>query len=278
MKTFLITNILLFQLISISSNYNNIHYGNRENTGIIYQQQKNNLINTVYSSPEILVLQINPDFEGRMMAIGDKVGHTYQSIIFIPDPIHPGNTISCLLSYFQESASLPGGWILNDSNEKIQIPNSVNFQKIIVTKKINQKESKVELSDINNRRLLKYFQLDVFHNLNIYKDFDCYAFISFLSDVKYFPQDPEFEYIKKTPKVGDVVALANSDQIPESILHWAFYLGDNLYLSKFGKSGKGPQAFVEIMDLKNMMQLYNCNLVFVSVPKTNARPWDGLNP
>lgn len=277
MKTSLILSILLFQLISITSNNNNIHYGNRNSTGVLYQQQRNNLISTAYSSPENLVLQINPDYSGIMMAIGNQVCQAFQSIVFIPDPSHPGSTISCPLNYFQENASLAEGWILNDSNEKIQIPNSVNFQKIIVTKKINQKEVKVELSDINSRRLLKYFELDVYHNLNFYKDFDCYAFISFITNVKYYPPNPEFEYLKKTPKVADIVAIAMNNKIPESIVHWALCLGDDLYLSKFGKSGRGPQAFVECMDLQSMMKLYNCNSLFVAVPKADAKPWDGFN-
>jgi len=275
-KASLISSILLFQIIAISSNRNDIHYGNGNNKGIIYQQLQNNSISTNYSSPETLVLQISPDFEGGMLSIGDKEAHTFQTLVFLPSPINKGSTISCQLSYFQESASLPGGWILNNSNEKIHIPNSANFQKLIVTKKIMQKEIKLELSDNYCIRLLKYFQLDICHKNN-YKDFDCYAFMSFIADVKYFPKNPEFEYFKRTPKVGDVVALTNGNKIPESILHWALCLGDNLYLSKFGRSGRGAQAFIESMDLQSMMQLYNCNSVLVAVPKVNARPWDGYN-
>jgi len=63
--------------------------------------------------------------------------------------------------------------------------------------------------------------------------------------------------------------------LPQSIKHWALYLGDDIYLSKFGRSGEGTQSLVEITNLDGMMALYDCQHVFIACPDSEAEPWDG---
>lgn len=35
----------------------------------------------------------------------------------------------------------------------------------------------------------------------------------------------------------------SENDLPESVKHWAIFLGDNQYLSKFGRSGKVLKAY-----------------------------------
>ena len=108
-----------------------------------------------------------------------------------------------------------------------------------------------------------------------YRDFDCYAFVSLLSDVNFNPKNPEFDYIYNDPSVGDIVVLAESDNLPESINHWALYLGDDRYISKTGRSGQGTQSLVEIINLQGMLDLYRSNKLFIAKPQNNAKQWSG---
>jgi len=225
-----------------------------------------------YSNYETLVLQIIPEIECGQIQINGQFAQKICANIFIPNS---NNSISCPLNYFQENASLPDKWINNDSGEKLILENIDNLIKVTVTIKLSGKEEKIDLPDSIDTGLLDYFNQDICHNSNAFKGFDCYAFVSLLANVKYFPKDPDFEYIDVEPKVGNITVITSDRKLPEFIKHWALYLGDELCLSKFGKSGEGSQSLVEIVDLNGMMTLYNCQHIYIARPKTNAKPWDG---
>lgn len=234
-------------------------------------------MSTKFSSPETLVLQILTDDIkiGKTTVYGKEA---YRSTVFVFIPNGSGSTISCPLNYFQESVSLPEKWILNDSKEKIEISKTDNFKRIIVTKKTNGIEEIIELPNEYSKRLFDYFMLDVSHNEYLYKGFDCYAFASSIVNVKYHPLSPDFDYKVSPPSIGDIVVLSNGNNLPESIKHWAIFLGNNQYLSKFGRTGEGTSSLLTVMDLEGMKFLYESNLTFIATPKANAKVWEGYTP
>jgi hypothetical protein len=71
--------------------------------------------------------------------------------------------------------------------------------------------------------------------------------------------------------------LSSDENLPRSIKHWVMYLGDDLYLSKFGRSGEGTESHVMVMNLEGMKFLYNCKKNYTAKPKLNAEAWDGFN-
>lgn len=220
-----------------------------------------------------LVLQIVPDLPCGQMEVDGRVAPRITGMVYIPKtaPYY----IHCPLNYFQESASLSGKWILDDKHNKLKLEFIDNLNEVIITQLVNNNESIINIPSDYNKRLFKYFKLDICHNTNNFKGFDCYAFISLIANVKYFPKSPEFTYEKKEPSVGDFIVLTVNDSLPDSIKHWALYLGNNRYLSKFGRSGEGAQSLLEIMDLKSMKTLYQCEFMFIAKPKIDAREWDG---
>jgi len=235
-------------------------------------------MSTSYSSPAALVLQILPDKKIGKTTVNGKEAYRSYALIFIPNPDITGSTISCPLNYFQESASLPENWILNDSGQKINISNANKFKSVILTKKVNGQEEIIDLPDEYSERILNYFYLDVPHNEQKFKGYDCYAFVSSISNVKYYPLKPDFEYQDRQPNLGDIVVLASGNNLPESIKHWAIYLGDNQYLSKFGRSGEKASSLITVMDLEGMKELYDCSLIYVAFPKPKAKPWEEYKP
>ncbi len=250
---------------------NTVHFmGNRS-----FQKTNQNNPSTVYSSPETLVLQILPKLEGYSMQIHGKLAQRTLAIIFFPDSKH-GQSIKCPLTYFQESCSLPEKWILNDDSQKIHLNDIDKLQRVIITKKIEERENILPISNNYAARLLDYFRLDICHNTDSFIGFDCLDFVSLLADVKHCPENPEFEYFEQEPSMGDIIVLANNRKLPNSIKHWALYLGEDLYLSKFGRSGEGSQSFVDIMDLKGMMYLYDCEFLYLARPKVHAKPWNSF--
>lgn len=235
-------------------------------------------MSTIFTTPETVVLQILPDVRIGKTTVNGKEAYRTSAHVFIPNPNNPGSTISCPENYFQQNVSLPEKWILNDSGQKITISNAHRLNKVVVTKKVNGKEEIIDLPDKYPQRLMNYFNLDISHNEKEYKGFDCYAFASLVSNVKYYPLKPDFEYQDKLPSQGDIVVLSNGKNLPESIMHWAIFLGDNQYLSKFGRTGEGASSLLTIMDLEGMKKLYDCNLSFVAIPKQEAKSWEGYKP
>jgi hypothetical protein len=275
-----ITSIILLIQMGVFGGYprnNNPKIGNQEKS-----KEKQNMhpnpqeISTKFSSRETLVLQILTDIKVGKSTVHGKEAFRSYVLVFIPNS--SGGTISCPLNYFQESVSLPEKWFINDVKQKIEISNVDNLKKIIMTKKTNGIEDIIELPNEYSKRLFDYFMLDVSHNESIYNGFDCYAFASSIGNVKYYPLSPGFDYKDAPPSIGDIVVLTNGSNLPESIMHWAIYLGDNQYLSKFGKTGEGTSSLITVMDLEGMKFLYESNLTFTAIPKTNAKAWEGYIP
>lgn len=270
-KILLTVSFFLIFSIGFSSIKNN-------NSNKSYMEKNNQLPleeSTSFSAPETIVLQILTDVRIGKTTVNGKEAYNTCGYVFIPKPDNPGYYISCPLKYFQQSVSLPEKWILDDSGNKIHLNNTDKFTKVIITKKINGKEEIIDLPEEYSGRIMNYFNLDIPHNDQKYKGFDCYAFASLIVNVKYYPLSPDFEYQDKLPKTGDVVVLANGTDLPESIMHWAIFLGDNQYLSKFGRSGEGAESLLTIMDLEGMKMLYNCKLKYVALPKAKAKKWEG---
>lgn len=272
--------IILFQIFSTgSSSSKNKSENNISNKP---QMEKNNQsppeMTTSFSTPETLVLQILPEVRIGTTTVNGKQAYNTWGNVFIPKPDNPGYYIHCPLHYFQQSVSLPEKWILDDYGNRIHLSNTDKLTKVIITKKTNGKEQVIDLPEEYLARIMNYFNLDIPHNDLKYKGFDCYAFASSIANVKYYPLSPDFEYQDKSPKIGDVVVLTNGNDLPESIKHWAIFLGDNQYLSKFGRSGEGTESLLTIMDLEGMKQLYDCKLDYVALPKAKAKKWEGYNP
>ena len=181
---------------------------------------------TIFSDDETIVLQIFPKVLCGNMQINGKEAPRICASVFIPD-ILKRSTISCPLNYFQDNVSLAEKWIINDSSQKIMLNNIDKLKRVIITIKTNDNENELTISANYSSRLLDYFKLDVNLNPRKYRGFDCYAFICFLANINYFPRNPEFEYIEKIPNNGNFIILTNGRYLPNSIKHWALYLGEN---------------------------------------------------
>lgn len=221
---------------------------------------------------ETIILQILPENEwGYVQIKGKKAPKTFASV-FIPKS--EKGYYNCPLNYFQNSVSLTEKWIINDNTQKKIVLNNINnLKRVIITIKTNDKEKKVKIPMSISERLLDYFKLGVNLNPEKFKGFDCYAFVSFLANVRYNPKCPDFEYYEKSPRKGDIVGLANNHNLPDSIQHWALYLGNNQYISKFGKTGEGAECLVHILTLEGMNTLYDCEFLYVATPKEDAEPF-----
>jgi len=192
------------------------------------------------------------------------------SYIFLPNS-KPGTAISCPLNYFQDSCSISEKWIKNDHGHKMKLENLNQLSKVVITKKVDGVESEICLTESFSKRLFDYFNLD----LSFYKGFDCYALQSLLSNVgMHLPSHP-WDYEDISPSLGDIIVLSSNKDLAYSIKHWALSLGDDLYLSKFGRSGEGADAQVIIMNLEGMKLLYESSYCYIATPNTNAKIWDG---
>ncbi len=234
-----------------------------------------NLPNTIYSDPETIVLQIIPESRITKTTVNKKIAYNTTAYVFFPNPNCSKGYIYCSFNQFQKKVSLTEKWFMDDLGRKNNIYNADNFHKVVITRKINGVEEKICLPEYYPQRILEYFKLDIVHNDQKYFWFDCYAFISLITNVNYYPLKPDFEYLKRPPNVGEIVVLANGYSFPESIKHWAVFLGEDQYLTMFGQTGNGAESLLLCMDLNGMMHLCDCNLTFVAVPKNDARQWEG---
>lgn len=231
---------------------------------------------TNFSTPQCLVLQICPEELAGETELDGKKYRRIASYVFLPNS-KPGTTISCPLNYFQESCSIPLKWIKDDSGKKLQLNSIDKLNKVILTKKINTIEVKIDILDYVSFKLFDYFNFDVENNLDKFRGFDCYALQSLFGNVKFYPPNPSWDYKKTNPKLGNFVVLTTSEKLPDSIKHWAICLGEDFYLSKFGRSGEGAQSQVTIMNLEGMKLLYDCKLSYTAFPKDKAEPWSGFD-
>ena len=234
-----------------------------------------NSASTKFSNKTRLVLQVNPANHIGGVKIEDRVRPRVETDVFIPKDTY-GNFIWCPFNYFQEHASLKDKYIKDDHNTKIALGYIDNLKDVIVTKVEDGRETEIPLSDAHKRKLLEYLKFDISHYPDSFYSFDCYAFVSLLSDVKFFPTSPEFNYEPKEPAIGDIVVLAKTEDLPHSIQHWAVYLGNDCYLSKFGKSDGTASSLLEVMNLDGMKYLYEAPYCFVATPQAGANKWDGF--
>lgn len=278
MKIFITSLLLILCLTSLpfSRDVKNIGYNLNIHYGELPQSNVDLELSTQYSRPGTLVLQIFPGNKMGEVQVGERKAQSTFAIIYIPNPNLSEGTISCPLTYFQENASISGGWIIDDNGRKVALTTLLGLDKIIITKKVGVIEEKINLSEKYCSNLLKYFLLEVPHFPNLYFEYDCYAFISVITDIEFNKLHPPFKYESRSLQLGDIVVLSSAGQLPNSIKHWAIFLGENLYLSKFGMSGHGASALVDVMDLKGMLDLYECNNIYVARSLPNAKPWSGL--
>ena len=230
---------------------------------------------TEFSNTTQLVLQINPLSHIGGVEIEDRVWPRVETGIFIPRDTY-GNFIWCPFNYFQENASLKDKYIEDDNNNKIALGYVDNLKEVVATKVQNGHETEIPLNADHKRKLLDYLKFDISHYPGCFHGFDCYAFVSLLSDVKFFPTSPEFNYESKEANIGDIIVLAKTQDLPHSIQHWAVYLGDDCYFSKFGKSDGTASSLLEIMNIDGMKYLYEAPYCFVATPQVGANKWDGF--
>jgi len=238
-------------------------------------KMNNKILKSFMSDPKTLVLKIRPELKFGQIQYNGKMAQSIVAYVCMPYLDKP----LCSLEYFQENASLSEKWINTVSGDKQKLEHIDELRKVVIII-INQGKVEIcELPDEYGIRLLDYFKLDICHNSDRFEGFDCYAFVSLLVNVKYFLLKPGFDYLDEQAKVGDIVVIARDpDDLPCSIKHWALYLGDDIYLSKIGQSGKGAQSLVEVTRINGMKTLYDCEHVFIARPKREVEPWDGFNP
>lgn len=225
---------------------------------------------TKYLDSKTIVIQIDPNLISKSINVGLNSSKITDALVFIPGL---NSTINCPLWYFQQNVSLHQKWIVGDDKKKVPLTNIDKLDKVIITYKKNGNEILLKLPDIIEFNLLRYFKLEVCHNLNNYKEFECSSLICLLANVENNTVYPNFTFNNKNPKAGDFVVLSENTLLPVTqqslihIKHWALYLGNNQYLSKFGKSTKSLDGLVSIMTLKRMMHLYKCKFSYVAIQK-----------
>jgi hypothetical protein len=183
-------------------------------------------------------------------------------------------TIACPLIYFQEQASLPNQWIRKDDGQKEKLDNIKELNAFTLTIFDTVGERECPLPERLKNRLLRYFIADIAQNRDRYVGFDCYAFMSFLTDTAFQPESPPFTFEERDPRPGEVVVFAAGPDLPNSIKHWALSVGEGLFLSKFGQTVKEAQALIEVTDTEAPLRLYDCDCVLVATRQANAPRWN----
>lgn len=217
------------------------------------------------------VIQIHSGNTAGEIMIAGRRGDKIAAWMILPGDV---GTLACPLNYFQERASLRGGWITSDDGQRIVLQRAAGLDSVTVTILENGRESECGLPDQQERALLNYFMMDIAHNEAGYAGFDCYAFVSFLTNSAFRPESPPFEYVERHARAGEIIAVTNGPNLPESIKHWALCVGQDLFISKFGNTGDGAQALVETTGKQAMLSLYSCDRALVAKKKVDAPPWD----
>ena len=218
------------------------------------------------------VIQIHSGVYCGQIAVADRRARRMASWMILPGA---NGTLACPLNYFQEHASLPEGWIADDKGKRIDLGDARQIVSMTVTVTENSRESECALAENLKTNLLSYFMMDIVHNERRYNGFDCHAFVSLLTNTEFRAAAPPFHYEQRNATAGDIVALSDGPALPNSIKHWALCVGDNHFISKFGRAGNGAQALLETTDQEAMLSLYECNRVLIATRRGDARPWDG---
>lgn len=229
---------------------------------------------SIHCSRSTGVIQILPHLQCGQIQIHGITAQKIAAYVVLPNM--GSTTISCPINYFQESASLPSKWIMDNIGNKLQLNSLDNLSRFMLTIMTGNAEVVCKIAPSYESRIFEYFMLDITHNESRFAGFDCYAFISFLANVAYCPASPPFEYSSVNPNSGDIVAISDGTTLPNAIKHWGLYIGDDKYLSKFGKTGMGAQSLVEVVSLSEMKRLYSCSHSFVANIHQKVSPWTGL--
>ena len=229
---------------------------------------------SIHCSLSTAVIQVLPDIQCGQIEIEGRRAQKVAAYVILPNSNN--TTISCPINYFQEYASLSGQWIVNDEGNQLHLDFLGSVSHFLLTISTANVETVCKIPSSYERRLCEYFMLDIPHNEQLYTGFDCYAFVSFLVNAVYCPKSPPFDYSQTVPTVGDIIAISDGTALPNSIKHWALCIGDDKYLSKFGRTGMGAQSIVEVINLNEMKKLYSCTQCFVASAHTNAAQWNGI--
>gem|GEM_PF-1787954 len=225
-----------------------------------------------FCTPARAVIQIAPGNPGGQINYAGRSCQRLASWMILPGE---RGTIASPLSYFQTHASLPEGWIAGEDGQPIPLWNVAQLEAVAVTVVENGAERDCGLPESESGRLLRFFMMDVSHHEASYEGFDCYAFVSFLTDALCRPAEPPFAFEEGRAQGGDVVVVAASgESLPGGIRHWALCVGPDLFISKFGKTGDGAQALLEATDLGAMLALYDCDRALIARKMADAPPWD----
>lgn len=229
--------------------------------------------NTIFLTPSNLVLQVTDRMSICKIKVNNHISQMVEVVVYIPKK-DDGTYYSCTLDYFQKSASLKERWITDDTNKRLDLGCIEQLNEVVVTLVLNNVEYFVDIPTLYRKKLLDYFNLNIYHEESSFIGFDCHAFISLISDVKLSYENPEFNFKSKKPIRGDLIVLSNNILLPDSIKHWALCLGDDLYLSKCGESGRGTESLLHVTTLESLKNLYESSYVSVASPKSNAEKWN----
>ncbi len=251
-------------------------------------------ISTSFSDPETIVIQVSPDILIEEETVNGNKAYGPRAIVFVPFKESPDGFLFFTLKEFQIRLKvLYNSWVIGKENIpgwvirkeimpvfNLESPNI--FSKVRVTSKVKEKEVIIDLPFNYNLRLLNFFKQDIEHNKVKFHRYDCQSFTRQLVNVESAWSCDDFDLQKnKEPAVGEVVVLTTGelnfpcDENPKgTVRHWAIYVGDNLYLSKFGATteNKGTNL-VGFMDLEGMKKLFNCRLHYVAYPGSESNPW-----
>lgn len=138
------------------------------------------------------------------------------------------------------------------------IGNQVKNLKFITYSSSNNNDDNGECNTLSfpeemARKLIKFFKIR-----KLPENFDCGMFARYLigESCRYYQYDPWItDHFNKGIKIeesqlssGDIIFIEDGDG---AIQHWAIYIGEGLYISKFGRVGK-----VGIATLAEMRKLY----------------------
>ena len=137
------------------------------------------------------VIQVFSGTVAGQIAIADRYADKIAAWMILPGD---GGTIACPLNYFQEHASLRQGFIIGDDRQRIALRHVGGLDRITVTILENGREFECGLPHHQQTALLNYFKMDIGRNEAGYVGFDCYAFVSFLTNSAFRPENPPFEY------------------------------------------------------------------------------------
>ena len=190
--------------------------------------------------------------------------------------ILPGDrgTIACPLNYFQHRASLRGRWLDRLNGQRLELRGVGALEAVTISVIAHGVEREVALPGGQAAAILEYFLMDIRRDEAGYHGFDCYAFVSLVTNTLYDPSSPPFDYEARPATPGDVVVFARGSDLPHGIRHWALCVGENLFLSKFGQAGHGAHALLETTDAEAIVTLYECDRFLVARRKAHAPPWN----